>query len=483
MMILLALSVAHGASYYFLDSGTRSIGRGGAFIAGADDLSAQYYNPAALTHITRPTLNFNFWGLNQYVAFTRMDVDDAENGSCLDGCETVKNESGPMLEPQLGFATPLGKLIPALEGSTFAIGMYVPTSPMMAFDPDGAQRYALVDSLVWQIYAGPSVALRTPKIPWLTVGAGLQYTFLRADESLTVSAIIDTDGSDGPNAPLYKDTQDGDVQLTVRSWDKFQLSWNAGLLIQPVKWLEIGASVQPAIQYNAPGTLSVEFNKDHLFNDFIESPTATDPEINLAVKVPWILRGGVQVRPVQALRVEAAFTWTDWSETTALDITEVNLLLKTKDSVLNLEDIEITDDVAIPTGFVDAWSVRLGGDYALKPWARVSLGGYYESSAVEPARQGVSVVDSPKWGLGAGASFDVKQRLTLDLSFGQQFLADRTITDSELRQITLQTDPFNTEDTVVDEGLVVGNGQFTSRLTFLAVGASVYFGPAPEPAP
>lgn len=480
MLLLLAIQ-AQAASYYFLDSGTRAIGRGGAFVAGADDLSAQYYNPAALTHIDRPTLNFNFWGLQQYVAFTRNDLEDT--GACFGGCDTIYNESGPMLEPQLGYAMPLGKAIPALEGSTFAIGMFVPTSPMMQFDPNGPQRYALIDALVWQIFAGPSVALRTPKLPWLTLGGGIQYSFLRADEALAVSAIIDPDGSDGPLSPIYKDTQDGDVSLTLRSWDKFELTWNAGLLIQPVEWLEIGASVQPPVLYDADGSLEVKFDEDHVFRDFIESGDATDPDVKLGVGIPWVLRGGVQIRPIQPLRVEASFVWTDWSQTTSLDITEVNLLLKTKDSVLDLEDIEITDDVNIPTGFVDAWSVRLGGDYQLNPWARVSLGGYYETSAVLPERQGVSVVDSPKWGLGAGATFNVKQRLALDVSFGEQFLANRTITDSELRQITLQTDPFNTEDTVVSEGLVVGNGEFTSRLTFLAVGASVYFGPTPDPKP
>jgi hypothetical protein len=32
---------------------------------------------------------------------------------------------------------------------------------------------------------------------------------------------------------------------------------------------------------------------------------------------------------------------------------------------------------------------------------------------------------------------------------------------------------------VVGEGLVVGNGHFESRLTFAAIGATVFFGAAP----
>jgi long-subunit fatty acid transport protein len=345
-----------------------------------------------------------------------------------------------------------------------------------------------VDSLVWQIYAGPSMALHTPKIPWLTVGVGLQYTFLRADESLNVSAIYDFDGSEGSGEPVYSDSVKNDVALKLESWDLFQPSWNAGIIIKPTSWLEIGGSVQPAISYQAPGSLDVQFHEDdpntpedesHVMSGFLESTSTSDDEVTLLVKVPWIVRVGAQVRPIEPVRVEADFTWTDWSSVQALTITDVNLELKTSDSLIELDDILITDDVIIPTGFQDAWSVRLGGDWQATPWGRFSLGAHYESSAVSTTRQGVSVVDTPKWGIGAGATFTIKKRVALDIAFAEQFLANRDITDSELRQITLQTNPSDPADSVVGEGLVVGNGHFESRLTFAAIGATVFFGAAP----
>src|SRR5205814_4654165 len=39
---------AHGAGLYFSDRGVRPLARGGAFVAGADDLGAVWYNPAGL---------------------------------------------------------------------------------------------------------------------------------------------------------------------------------------------------------------------------------------------------------------------------------------------------------------------------------------------------------------------------------------------------------------------------------------------------
>src|SRR5271154_1911024 len=43
-----APSIAHAAGLYVTDRGVRPLGRGGAFVAGADDLGAVWYNPAGL---------------------------------------------------------------------------------------------------------------------------------------------------------------------------------------------------------------------------------------------------------------------------------------------------------------------------------------------------------------------------------------------------------------------------------------------------
>lgn len=489
MLLLLTLLTpsASAASYYFLDSGTRAIGRGGAFVCGADDLSAQYYNPAALVNIDRPIFNLNGWGVGQFVKFDRADEagDDGELGTDDDLLfDEVKNQAAPQLEPSGGFATTLGGLSPILKDTHIAIGLYVPTSPNMAYDPEGAQRYSLVDSLVWQVYAGPSVAQRI--LPWLSIGAGLEYTFLRVDERLNVTTV--QDGSDDPQ---------NDVALDLNTWDPLKFSWNAGLLIQPTKWLDIGASVQPAIHYVAPGTLDVNFSPDHPFSSFLTDGDATDDEtvgqtftdddVNLYVTTPWIVRAGVQVKPTPKLKIEGDFTWTHWSESKELRIqlcTEGGescddggvTLTHDPDQQILTSDIPINDDIAIVTGFQDSVSGRLGADYMVAEWLRLSAGAHYETSAVPAARQGVAVVDGNKWGVAAGATVFAGKHLAFDLAFAEQFLSNRTITDSELRQIALHADIANPDNTTVGEGKVVGNGQFTSRLTFVGIGATVYLG-------
>ena len=64
---------AHAGGYYFSDIGVRAFSRGGAFVAGADDLTALYYNPAALTRMGRGTLTLSVAGVDQAIMFDRLD--------------------------------------------------------------------------------------------------------------------------------------------------------------------------------------------------------------------------------------------------------------------------------------------------------------------------------------------------------------------------------------------------------------------------
>ncbi|HEX4513004.1 MAG TPA: hypothetical protein VH054_05690, partial [Polyangiaceae bacterium] len=48
LAIALVSPAAHAGGLYFSDRGVRPLARGGAFVAGADDLGAMWYNPAGL---------------------------------------------------------------------------------------------------------------------------------------------------------------------------------------------------------------------------------------------------------------------------------------------------------------------------------------------------------------------------------------------------------------------------------------------------
>ena len=481
-MLLLLTSHAVASAYYNLDSGTRSLGRGGAFVVGADDLTGMYYNPAALGNIDHTTIRVDAWAINQYVRFDRADEpgEDGVMGTEDDlAFEPVQNEAGWFPIPNAGAAFRLGGLSPALKDTVLAVGLYTPTAPTFDYPDDGPQRYSLMDSLVWQIFYGASVA---HKIGPVTLGLGLNYTVLRVEESLAVTTV--KDGTD--NAA-------NDVRLDIAAWDTNQISWNAGVNVRPTDWLEIGASVQPAIAYVGKGTMTATFSPDHSFLTQLEGDTFTDDSILLDVTTPWVLKAGVQVRPSDSVRVEADFNYTTWGQLEELQVhpcaeegcADGGMKLHVaEDSILydTVQEIEVTDDVAIPTGFSNAFSIRAGGDWRANNWLEARAGLNYESSAVSDALQGVSVVDGAKFGFGLGATAHVAKRWAFDVAISEQFILGRTITDSELSQIVIDVSDIQAPS--VGTGKIIGNGQYASRLTYAGIGATVYFGgTSAEPAP
>ena len=140
-LLLAVLPASQAAGYYTTDIGTRGMSRGGAYIAGNRDLSAQFYNPAALINLKRPQAYINWSMVDQSVDFTRVDLDDS--GKIAKTYDTVHNIAKPMQIPAFGVAHNFG-----LKNTMFAIGMFPPFAPDMEYPKKGAQRYTLIDSLI-----------------------------------------------------------------------------------------------------------------------------------------------------------------------------------------------------------------------------------------------------------------------------------------------------------------------------------------------
>ena len=163
LIALLLPTQALASGYYYSDSGIVATGRGGAWVAGADTQFAQRFNPAGLIRVRQPTFNIGWSGVTQNTRWT-------QQGNCADQLITnapaecfsnptdtgtldpngtfsydeAVNQAPPFNVPQLGFVTPFG------EDLVFAVGFISPFAPSSEWDAEGPQRYAIVDSAVYQ---------------------------------------------------------------------------------------------------------------------------------------------------------------------------------------------------------------------------------------------------------------------------------------------------------------------------------------------
>ncbi|MEE2752165.1 MAG: outer membrane protein transport protein [Myxococcota bacterium] len=487
----LAADTAQAAGYYMSSVGTRAYSRGGAFIAGADNLLAMYHNPAALIRLDRPQFMLDVAGVQQWVQFDRKAVPG--NGPLDDfgyptdiTYDTVTNNAPPYAIPHIAVSHNFG-----LPNTVFAFGLYPPYAPDLAYDPDGPQRYSLIDTMVIQTIVGPSIAHRFKD--WITVGGGVSWNTLIAEQELKVSLPFHStqalDVLDSEWVPEPNEDPANDLAFSFRAVDKAAFGWNMGLLLEPPEssWA-IGAMVQAPVSFNSKGEMKADFSGHTLYTEglldreVIMNATTEDEDVTLNITMPLILKAGVLFRPTDRSEIELASVWQNWSSISEVAITDVDMVIDLNEDLLDglpvsgedavtIEDAIINEDVVLPTDYRDSWSIRLGGQQAINDRWIVRMGGFFETSGIPTATQSVSLVDGNKFGYGAGATFWAAGNCALDFGVFQSFLQKRTITDSEAQQISIH--PINGSFL---EGTVVGNGTFRSSVLIFGGGLNWYFG-------
>lgn len=491
---LLAQPSAHAAGYYFTDIGVRSFARGGAFIAGADDLTALFYNPAALTRIRRNNITLNVASVQQFVTFQRAQTTGAgplnDDGVGSDiAFPRIENNAPAFVIPHFGVSSRLGT-----KNTTFAFGFYPPYAPDLSYDADGPQRYSLIDVMVIQTSAGPSVAHRVND--WLSIGGGLAWNVLLAEQELAVSVPfhpnqIESTFEDGElvttiGDPTPNEDPSNDVGFAFAASDWKGWSWNAAVMIEPNdgKWA-YALMVQPPVAFDAEGTITADFSEHMLHttgfpsgNPIIVSEKTTDPDVRLQITMPLILKTGFAFRPTKRSEIELAAVWQQWSSIETITITDLDLKVDinqehTLEQVREMDDVSITDDVVLPAGYQDAWSLRLGGHVDVGERTTLRAGAFYETSGIPAATQSVSLIDGKKIGYGVGGSYRPQDGISIDLGLTQAFLTPTEATDSQVKQISVDA---LTGDFL--DGTTIGNGTYESNSLIFGAGMTYEFGPS-----
>ena len=451
---------AQAAGYYTTDVGVRAFSRGGAYVAGANDMLALWYNPAALTRLHDGVLTVNAAGVGQQVSFNRADVE----GNDLGRFAPIENGAPAYIIPHFGAASGLG-----LEDTTFAIGFYPPYAPDYAYTQDGAQRYTLVDTLVIQTFSGLSVAHEFAD--WVSVGGGLSWNLLIVEQDLAVNMVGNTVAED----PNFLEDPDFDVQFGMKGRDPWALGWNVGVLVEPPshRWA-VGATVQAPIHFTATGTLEADFSGHAWMGTIIKDERTSDDAVNFDVNMPLIVKAGALVRPVDGWEIEVASVYEGWSSIDQIVLTQVNLQVETATG-----PAAITDDIVLPAGYQDTWSVRLGTEWEALDKLTLRAGGMWESAAIPVETQGVSLLDGDKFGVGGGLTYRPHRRWALDAGAFSSFIPERDIQNSTLRSIVVAVNPIAPEDTAIVEGSNIGNGVLSSSSLILGGGVNWYFGKSP----
>ncbi len=464
--LLLSASAADAAGLYTADRGVRPLGRGGAFVAGADDLGAIWYNPAGLAD-AGTTLFIDLAWMNFSSEYTRKtQVTDAGG--------TVRTYQYPKVDGTTPFLP-----IPTLGGTynfgpakeyTLGLGIVAPYAsiasyPLTVGGQPSPSRYSLV-SLDGSALAVLGAYFSYKPIEKIRIGFGLQALVGKFASRVVFSASPPDRVISSPEDPQY----DSLSQLTVGPI--LAPSGNFGIIAEPEKHLRLGVSAQLPFWINAPATINVRLPTAAVFDKAHQE----GQDARVRFKLPPILRGGVEFRTdlgdQNSLRIEAAYVREFWSLHESIDVRPDNVKLY---NITGFPSPFGVAPISLPRHFQDSNSFRLGAEYSTSSIFTSNrtdfrAGISYETSGIPEEWVSPLTYDANKVIAGAGASLHAGEHWRLDAVAALVLLAGTTVSPKTAkvpRVNPVQGNPTNTES--------INGGEYSARAIILGVGAQYKF--------
>jgi long-chain fatty acid transport protein len=459
----LAPSRANAGGFYLLDRQPRAMGRGGAFVAGADDPGSLWYNPAGIGFAGEQlqidaTLTF------LHVDYTRVD----SGGNTL---AEVSGNSAPLPIPTIAGTFDFG-----LENVTFGVGIFAPNAALMEYPEElnggpAPQRYSLL-SMQGSIIASLALGAAWRPVPELSIGLGVHVVYGAFAARTTLSACEGTICT-FPEDPEYDAVAQLNLNPAVSAIGTFGVVWDPG----PVRlgfslMTPFDLSGTASIRVRTPGAAAfdgafVRTREGDCNIDMVpDAEVAADPNhrcrnttAGVDLDFPMILRFGAQLDLIENLALEVSVVWETWSFQRAAVVVPNDVWFS--DALGGALDYQV-GTLSIPRNMNDTVSIRLGGEYTVDDFLSFRLGGYFENGSFSDQWLQALTIDSDKIVVAGGASIRAVDGLWIDVMVGYAHLFPRNVTTS----MVPQANPIRpTADPVY-----IGNGTYNTTAPFFGVG-------------
>lgn len=464
-----ASGAARAAGLYFADRGVRPLGRGGAFIAGADDPGAIAYNPAGLFEAGGQALIDGSW-VNFSSEFTRQTL-----------VRQVDPNTGETTGTYVQSSAPVEGSTPFLPIPTIALavrvhpqwvvggGIWIPYAALTSY-PDalegGApapQRYSLL-SLDGSALAIIGVGAAYSPIPMVRIGANVGMLTGIMRTTVFASGCVPERFFCAPEDP------DWDVLAELNAGPIFAPTGQVGAIVIPHPKVRIGASFQLPIWVRSGATVQNRMPRAAVFATAYQEGEDADLDFEL----PWSARIGVEARPMDNLRIELAGSYDGWGMHDTIELDPDGIALK---NVAGFPETYYVPSVSLERGFQDSFSVHLGGEYGFKVaglgmTARAGIS--YDSSAIPKALMSVQTIDGHKITPSVGVSLNVGP-FRLDATYARVIMPEVAVAPEEAR--VPQVVPVRA--TPPENPTYINGGLYNAGANIIGLGATYTFDPAP----
>ncbi len=481
LLTCLALTgVANGGGLEVPDLGTTAIGRGAAFTARADNLSAFHYNAAGLSKSTGINVLLGSNIVNQNLTYTRSGTGNCAPVSGIEGIciadPAMDYSAFPEEATDFRSVSSSHKFGPApmlvinwgdiggVKGLAITLGVLPPSSfGTPTFKKSGPQRYALIKANHLLLFPGLGVSYAVNR--YFQIGAIFMSGFGHFRQSQAIRPLPQANDINSYNERLI-----GDAIVSIEARDNFIPTGSIGVMSHPLDWLELGLSVKFPAKVNAEGKVKYTASEwDLPDSEFV----AGENKMSLKQHFPWVIRAGARYIH-DRFDVEVDFVWENWSSLSAFGVG--------MDAVLfdgNYDEIDMPD-VNLQKNFRDTYSVRLGGDVVVWPeHISLRIGGFYQTSAY-PENNNTFSVDFPygeQIGVGGGLTWHTCKYLDVNVGYMHIFQPDVIVKKGIVQQqgLPYTPDPFNDPDTKINIGNTINGGKYEVDLNLFGLSLEGHF--------
>lgn len=419
---LCSATQAHAAGLYFSDRGVRPMGRAGAFVAGADDAGAIWYNPAGLADTPTSILADFTW--------LRLTSEYQRQLLIRDASDTLQRVDSPKVQgstPVLPLPTLIGNYhIPSAKLS-IAGGFYAPYVALAGYAETVAGQPSPARYTLGSFNASRVVLMGTwvgwAPADWVRIGGGVQALMGTVRSTIAFSVSLEDRLLGAPEQPEYDALSQFEIGPFIAP------SGNAGLILIPHDSVRIGLSAHTPTVIDSDAKIKVRLPSSAIFDE----AKVDGEDAHVKVKLAGIVRAGIEVRPSDPLRIEATFVRELWAAHDKISAEPRNI------AIVNLPGgpQRITlPNIDIPRNFKDSDSYRLGGEYELPvDDYRLALraGVAYETSAVPDPYLSLSSLDFDKVLVTVGGSLYVGEHWRFDALYAHAFTREVTVRPEDAR--------------------------------------------------
>lgn len=374
---------AFASGFSIFEQGAKASGVAGAYVASADDASANWYNPANLVWLegSQFQVGGNLITVGGDTEFTAQDP-------------SFGLFQPTVFEPESSIGTPIHLYYTRKVNSNVAWGVGL-TTPF-GLVTEWQQRpitFSAVKSELTTLVLNPNVAFRMTES--FSIAVGLDYMFADVG-SFSREVPIDLDGN-----PLNGFEVIGDSNLTG---DTTELGWNVALSYQGNS-TSLGLTYRSGFELDLDGKIEYA-NFGPLAPLFISGPGTAGIELPAQAAIGW----GVQLTDRVELEIDVAYS--EWS---AFERIAVDLETET----------QLSRDFDVEENWDDTFSYRVGLTYKTSQNNEFRFGAVLDESPVPEDHLRPSIPDAERTGITFGFGH-TGNRLNMDFYYMALFFDDIT---------------------------------------------------------